>query len=84
MGSVLIAIVTGAVIGWIGSVVMQTDTQAGIFGDIGVGAFSGLVAAMALAPDYLLDSFLSAALGAMLVVGALSVLRRSQDLRSGR
>ena len=79
MGAVLIAIATGAIIGWIGALVMETDTEAGILGDIGVGTFSGLVAAMALADDYLLENFLAAALGAMLIVGALVFLRRSQD-----
>ena len=81
MESVLISIITGAIIGWIGSVVMRTDTQVGILGDIGVGTFSGLVAAVALANDYLLDTFLAAALGAMLVVGALALVRRSEARR---
>ena len=78
MGSVLISVITGAIIGWIGSLVMRTDSQAGIVADIGVGAFSGLVAALALSTSgYLLDTFLAAALGAMLVVGAVALVRRA-------
>lgn len=82
MTSVLIAILTGAIIGWIGSVAMRTDSQAGILTDIAAGTFSALVAAVALAQDYLLDSFLTAAVGAMLIVGALALLRRSEERRS--
>ena len=81
MESVLVSIITGAIIGWIGSVVMGTDTQIGILSDIAVGIFSGLVAAVALANDYLLDTFLTAALGAMMVVGALALVRRSEARR---
>lgn len=83
MESVLIAVVTGAIVGWIGSVVMGSDSQAGILGDIGVGTFSGVVAAVALAQDYVVDSFLSSALAALLVVGALALLRRSEEHRPG-
>ena len=80
MGSVLISIITGAIIGWIGSVVMRTDTQSGIVTDVGLGAFGGLVAALALSTSgYLLDDFLAAALGAMFLVGALVVVRRFTD-----
>ena len=82
MGSVLIAVITGAIIGWIGSVVMRTDSQAGILGDIGLGSFCGLVATVALSQGFLLDAFLTAALAAMLVSGTLAILRRSEERRS--
>lgn len=81
MGSVLIAVITGAIIGWLGSVVMRTDSRAGILGDIGLGSFCGL-ATVALSQDFLLDAFLTAALAAMLVIGTLAILRRSEERRS--
>jgi hypothetical protein len=55
---------------------MQTDSQAGILGDIGLGAFSGLIAALALGQDYTLDRFLAAGLGTTLIVGTLALARR--------
>ena len=79
MGSLLISVITGAIIGWVGSLVMRTDTSAGIIGDIGVGAFSGVVAALALTSGYLLDALLAAALGATFVTGAHALVRHSQD-----
>ena len=76
MGSALIAILTGAIIGWVGSVAMETDSQAGILSEIGVAAFSGLIAALALGQDYTLDRFLAAALGAIIIIGTLALARR--------
>jgi uncharacterized membrane protein YeaQ/YmgE (transglycosylase-associated protein family) len=72
MTTALLSLLTGTVLGWIGSLVMRTDTQAGILTDIGIGAFSGLVAALALTSDYALDAFLAAALGAMVILSMVA------------
>ena len=81
MVAAVIAILTGTIIGWIGSLAMRTDTQKGILGDIGAGSFSGLVSALALASNYRLDAVLAAALGAILVVGAIALMRRFAERR---
>lgn len=79
MTTVLLPIITGTILGWIGSLVMRTDTQAGILTDIGVGAFSGLVAALALTSDYAFDAVLASALGAMVILSAVAFVRRSRE-----
>ena len=79
--SVIISLITGAVVGWIGSLVMETDTSAGILGDIGFGAFTGVIVAFVVTSGYLLDSFLAAAFAATLVLGILALARRSAERR---
>lgn len=81
MGSLIISISTGAIIGWIGSLVMQTDTSAGILGDIGLGALTGGIVAFALTSGYLLDSFIAAAFAAILMLGVLALARRAAERR---
>ena len=75
MMTAVLALVTGALLGWIGSLWMRTDTNAGILTDIGIGAFSGLVAALALTTDYPFDACLAAALGAMAILSAVAFVR---------
>jgi uncharacterized membrane protein YeaQ/YmgE (transglycosylase-associated protein family) len=78
MTTVLLSLLTGTILGWIGSVVMRTDTQAGILADIGTGAFSGLVAALALTSDYPFDAVLASTLGAIVILSAVAFVRRSR------
>ena len=81
MGSLIISFITGAVIGWIGSVVMQTDSSGGILGDIGLGAFTGVLVAFAVTSGYPLDSFLAAAFAATLVLSTVALARRAAERR---
>ena len=72
-------VLVGAVVGWIGSLVMATDTQQGILLDIltgALGAFAGLLLFGApISGGGPLERFLASAIGSVIVVAAMAVVR---------
>jgi uncharacterized membrane protein YeaQ/YmgE (transglycosylase-associated protein family) len=75
----LIWVATGALVGWLGSLVLATATQEGILLDILAGAVGALAGLLLLGAPISgggpLEQFLAAALGSLLVVGAAGVAR---------
>ena len=65
-------VLIGALLGWIASLVMKTDTSEGILLDIAAGSLGALPSASLLGNDYTLDSVLAGGLGAL---GALAILQ---------
>jgi uncharacterized membrane protein YeaQ/YmgE (transglycosylase-associated protein family) len=72
-------VLVGAVVGWIGSLVMATDTQQGILLDIltgALGAFAGLLLFGApISGGGPLERFLASAVGSVIVVAAMALVR---------
>jgi uncharacterized membrane protein YeaQ/YmgE (transglycosylase-associated protein family) len=69
----------GAIIAWIGSVVMRKDTQGGILLYIAMGAVGGVVGPLIVFAGSLFHSALAAALGAMIFVLVLGAAQRFED-----
>ncbi len=71
----------GAVIGWLGSLVMHTDTQRGILLDILAGAVGGICGVLlfgggSLNEGGLVERILSAILGSVILVSVVGFARR--------
>ena len=69
------AMLFGALIGWIASVFMRTDTSEGILMDIAAGALGAIPMAALLGNDANLDSILAGGLGAMMALAVLKLVR---------
>jgi len=72
---ILWAMLFGALIGWIASVFMRTDTSEGILMDIAAGALGAIPMAALLGNDATLDSILAGGLGAMIALAVLQLVR---------
>jgi uncharacterized membrane protein YeaQ/YmgE (transglycosylase-associated protein family) len=73
--SILWAVMFGALIGWVASIVMRTDTSEGIWIDIAAGFLGALPLASMLGNDSIFDSVLAGGLGAILALAILHLIR---------
>lgn len=73
MGAVLL----GAFIGWIGSLVMRSSTSERILIDIATGALGALVLAILLANSGTFDNLMAGYLGAAIAIAILHLARRT-------
>ena len=69
------AMLFGALIGWIASVFMRTDTSDGILIDIAAGALGAIPMAALLGNDATFDSIIAGGLGAMIALVVLKLVR---------
>ena len=72
---ILWAVLVGALIGWIGSVAMRTDTSEGILLDIAAGALGAIPMAALLGNQATFDSIIAGALGAIIALVLLRLVR---------
>lgn len=72
---ILWAVLVGALIGWIGSFSMRTDTSEGIPMDIAAGAHGAIPMAALLGNEAKFDSIIAGALGAMIALVLLKLVR---------
>lgn len=72
-----LSLLVGALIGWLASLAMGTDTRTGILLDIAVGMLGAILGPLLFGSDYLFDILLAAALGGMLAVAVLRLVRRA-------
>ena len=72
---ILWAMLFGALIGWIASVVMRTDTSEGILMDIAAGALGAIPMAALLGNQATFDSIIAGGLGAMIALAILNMVR---------
>ena len=73
--SILWAVMFGALIGWVASIVMRTDTSEGIWIDIAAGFLGALPLASMLGNNSIFDSVLAGGLGAVVALGILHLIR---------
>ena len=73
---ILWAVLVGALIGWIGSLAIRTDTSAGILMDISAGALGAIPMAALLGNQATFDSIVAGALGAMIALLLLKLVRK--------
>lgn len=64
--SVFLCLVIGAFVGWIGSLVMRTNTSVSILVDIACGAVAAIGLALLLATDSTFDSIVAGYLGSVI------------------
>lgn len=69
------ALLVGAFVGWVASLVMRTDTSEGILMDIAAGMLGAIPLAALLGNDAAFDSLIAGALGALIAVTALNLVR---------
>ena len=72
---ILWAMLVGALIGWIGSLAMRTDTSEGILIDIAAGALGAIPMAALLGNETTFDSVIAGALGAITALVLLKLVR---------
>ena len=72
---ILWAMLFGALIGWIASVIMRTDTSEGILMDIGAGVLGAIPMAALLGNQATFDSIIAGGLGALIALGLLTLVR---------
>ena len=73
--SIFLAIIFGALIGWVASLIAKTDTSEGIWLDIAAGALGALPLAALLGNNSNLDSLLAGGLGALAALALLFLVR---------
>ena len=73
---ILWAMLFGALIGWISSLVMRTDTSEGIALDIAAGLLGAIPFAALLGNNSTFDSVLAGGLGAIAATALLALVRR--------
>ncbi len=84
----LVAIIVGGVIGWLASVVMKTDDQQGVLGNILVGIVGSILArwlfgdvlgigSAVSAGTFTLMGVLWGVIGAVVLIGIIQALRRA-------
>ena len=71
----LFAILFGAVIGWVASLVTRTATSEGILMDIAAGALGAIPMASLLGNNSTFDSLVAGGLGAIIAVTILNLVR---------
>jgi uncharacterized membrane protein YeaQ/YmgE (transglycosylase-associated protein family) len=77
----MIWLVIGGIIGWLASVVMRTDKQQGILANIIVGVVGSYIGGALFAPFLRggpLLGYVSAFLGALIVIGGYNLVRRGK------
>jgi uncharacterized membrane protein YeaQ/YmgE (transglycosylase-associated protein family) len=72
---ILWAMLFGALIGWIASVIMRTDTSEGILMDIVAGVLGAIPMAALLGNQATFDSIIAGGLGALIALGLLTLVR---------
>lgn len=70
------AMLFGALIGWVASVVMRTDTSEGILMDIAAGVLGAIPMAALLGNEATFDSIIAGGFGAMIALAVLKLVRR--------
>ena len=73
--SILVAIIFGALIGWVASLITKTDTSEGILLEIAAGAVGAVPFAALLGNNSNLDSLLAGGLGALAALALLFLVR---------
>ena len=86
MVNLIVWLVVGGVIGWIASIVMNTNTQQGIFLNVVVGVVGALVAGWVISPlvglgtinqgNFSLSSLLVSFVGAVILLAVVNLFRR--------
>jgi uncharacterized membrane protein YeaQ/YmgE (transglycosylase-associated protein family) len=71
----------GALMGWIGSLVMRTDSSEGILVDIAVGAVGAVASALLFGNFSTFDSVMAGYLGSLAGLALLHLIRRAQANR---
>lgn len=79
-----LTLLLGALIGWIGSLVMRTDSSEGIVVDIVVAAIGASALALLLGNRSTVDSLLAGYLGALGGLVLLRLIRRDQFASDGK
>jgi uncharacterized membrane protein YeaQ/YmgE (transglycosylase-associated protein family) len=82
MSSVVLSIIVGAIVGWLGSFATRSGTQGGILLYIAMGAIGVAVGPLIVLAGSLFDSALAAALGAMIFAAVVAMAERHQDGRT--
>lgn len=77
--AVFLSLLLGALIGWVGSLVIRTQSSEGIMVDIVVGAIGAGALALLLGNRSTFDSFLTGYLGAIGGLVLIYVVRRAQS-----
>ncbi len=73
--SIFFAMLFGALIGWIASLSMRTDTSEGIVVDVAAGVLGAIPMAALLGNDSTFDSLMAGGLGAMMALLLLNLVR---------
>ena len=79
---VILALLLGTFIGWVGSLVARSDSNVQIIIHMLVGALGAIIMALALGDSSKFDSVVAAFLGAFLAVAVLFLVRRGLAPRS--
>lgn len=81
---IILWIIFGALVGWIGSIIMKTDAQQGAVLNIVVGIVGAIIGGWLMSffgktgvTGFNLYSFLVALLGAVVLIGIVKALRRA-------
>jgi uncharacterized membrane protein YeaQ/YmgE (transglycosylase-associated protein family) len=69
------AMLVGALIGWLASLIMRTDTSEGILIDIAAGTLGAIPLAALLGNDAIFDSLIAGGLGGVLALALLKLVR---------
>ncbi len=69
------AVIFGMLVGWLGSLVMRTQTFEGILIDIAAGLLGAIPMAALMGNDAPLDSILASCLGALVAVALVTSVR---------
>ena len=69
------AMLVGALIGWLASLIMRTDTPEGILIDIAAGSLGAIPLAALLGNDAIFDSLIAGGLGGVLALALLKLVR---------
>ena len=87
----IIWLIVGAIVGWVASVVMRTNSQQGLLLDIIVGIVGAFVAGVVLTPllgigtinqnDFSLPALLVSLMGAIILLAVVSLFRRRSSRR---
>ncbi|MGD9664020.1 MAG: GlsB/YeaQ/YmgE family stress response membrane protein [Novosphingobium sp.] len=83
---IAVLILAGALLGWLASIILRTDTHRGIFGNIAVGILGALLTGLLVNPvigsgniyagDYSAGSLIVSFLGSIALLAVVNVLRR--------
>lgn len=76
--TIIWSLLAGALVGWIGSLIMRTDSSPGILVDLVVGAAGSVASALLLGNFSTFDSLMAAYLGSLAGLTILHFLRCTQ------
>jgi uncharacterized membrane protein YeaQ/YmgE (transglycosylase-associated protein family) len=77
----VLPLLLGLLIGWLASLAMHTGTQAGILLDLAVGAAGAILLSQLLGEGSTFDNLVAAALGALVTLAILALVRRLMPKR---